>query len=490
MGKYLSVSVLAVVMATGAAVADETCGNAPVTYVFEHVEGNRFHVEASFAHSNNAFDVGWREAEGTQDGQVDFISNVRLRTADGRLVEPDYVGQGTWHTPDGLSSEIVGLQYDLEADHDRAVWNIGKEEIAYRFDESFYFIGSPVLMVDYSWDVCDFNVEMRVPSDWQTIAGWATEDGQNFHVDNLVALVRNIFVTGPDLEPHYAQFGDMQVTILEQSGLRESGPVFEALLEDSVGRYVDMFGSAPMDRYLVVFGEDPITDGGAFANSFGQRMPAPLRMGEKLMWGRTIAHEALHAWFGISIRSEVGWDLQWFNEGAADYFTGKTLYRSGQIDEDELLFLMEGQIRRFFLGRIASGPIDLAEAGQQKQQNRQLVYGGGALFHLMLDAELTARHGAGRYEALMRELYEASDRGWRLDSLLAFLDERTDGEASRVYAFLNEPFDHRAVMDRMRGYGLSVAAYGPDEILVRFVANGCPGSREAACMPAYMARLP
>lgn len=150
-----------------------------------------------------------------------------------------------------------------------------------------------------------------------------------------------------------------------------------------------------------------------------------------------------------------------------------------------MLFIIEGQVRRFFLGRIASGEIGLSEAGQEKQQNRQLVYGGGALFHMILDAELTARHGAGAYEALLRDLYENSHTGWSLETLLAFLDERSEGSASEIYSFLNAPFDYQAVLDRMSGYGLSVAAFGPDEILVRYEANGCSGSREAACMPAY-----
>ncbi len=485
----LSTAMLA--MTTGMAQADaqeDVCGTSPIAYTVRHVEDNRFQVEASFTMHNGVFDVGWREAEGTQDGQVDFISNLHAVTRTGELLEMEYQGFGTWHVQEERRSDVVGLQYDLLADHDRAVWNIGKEEIAYRFDDSFYFVGSPVMVADYSWDRCAFEVEMDVPGNWQTVSGWATDDGESFRAANLTEFLRNIFVTGPDLEPHYADFEGMRVTILEQSGLREQGRVFQELLEDSVGRYVEMFGSAPMDRYLVVFGEDPITDGGAFANSFGQRMPAPIRMGEKLMWGRVLAHEALHAWLGIAVHAINGWELQWFNEGGTDYLTGKTLYRSGQIDEDELLFLTEGQIRRFFLGRIASGGLDLGEAGQEKQRHRQLVYGGGAMFHLILDAELSFRHGAGRYEAVMRELYENADTAWDVPSLLEFLDERTDGTASEIYAFLNGPFNHRAVMDRLRAYGLSVAAYGPDEILVRYEANGCPGSRAAACMPDFLAR--
>ena len=482
----ISSAVLAMTMGMAQAGAQEdVCGTSPIAYTVRHVEDNRFQVEASFTDHNGVFDVGWRVAEGTQDGQVDFISDLHALTASGERVELDYQGYGTWSVPEARRDDVVRIRYGLEADHDRAVWNIGKEEIAYRFDDGFYFVGSAVIVADYSWTDCDFEIAMDVPAGWSSVAGWSTQDGETFRAGDLRELLRNILVTGPDLQPHYAEFEGMRVTILEQAELRQNGEVFQTLLEDSIGRYVEIFGSAPVDRYLVVFGDDPGTDGGAFANSFGQRMPAPARMGEKLMWGRILAHEALHTWLGHAIHSANGWDLQWFSEGGTDYLTGKTLYRSGQIDAQEMLFIIEGQIRRFFLGRIASGDIGLSEAGREKQQNRQLVYGGGALFHMMLDAELTARHGAGAYEALLRDLYENSHTGWSLETMLAFLDERSEGLASEIYAFLNAPFDHQAVLGRLNGFGLSVAAFGPDEILVRYEADGCSGSREAACMPAY-----
>ena len=470
------------------ALAEDTCNNEPVRYELRHAGENRFEIRAEFAATRGIFDLFWRPAEGTQDGTVDFISNFEVRNTQGEWSTPVYEGQGTWRADNAGASDIDALRYVLTADHDRASWDIGKEEIAYRFDDAFYFTGNVALIADHGWGDCRFEITFDVPNGWTTVAPWASDDGRKFYTGGVRALVRNIFVTGPGLAPRTAGFGGMDVVMLEQESLRADAATFEELLADSIGHYVDIFGSAPVDNYLVVFGEDNFNDGGAFMHSFGQRMRAPLRESEKLMWSRTLAHEALHRWLGITIRPSNAWELQWFTEGGADYLTGKTLYRSSQIDEHDMIYIIEGQVRRFFLGRISSGPVDIATAGQSKQENRQLVYGAGALFHLFLDAHLTASKGAGEYEALLRSLYEDSNEPYSFERLMAALDEASDGQASEIYAFLNAPFNPFAVMDRLAIYGVTTSAFGPDEILVRFSANGCEGSRHAQCMPDFMAR--
>ena len=471
-----------------AAYAQPACGNAPVRYDIRHGAGTTFHVEAEFAATSGQFDIGWRTAEGTEDGPVDFIRSVEGRDDAGNWHAADYDGYGTWLLPEADTRAYDAVRYDILAEHDRAVWNIGKEEIAYRFDDAFYFVGSPVLVADYGWSDCTFEVTVDGPSDWTTVAAWAQREDGTYQADGLTELLRNIFVTGPGLEPRTMRIGEMDVTLLAQDELREGGPALETLLDETLGRYVDLFGSAPMDRYLVVFGEGRMNDGGAFANSFGQRVLSPLRMSEQLLWSRLLAHEALHAWIGITIRPENAFDLQWFTEGGADYLTAKTLYRSGQIDEHDLIFTIEGQVRRFLLGRISSGSIGLIEAGVEKQQNRQLVYGGGALFHLFLDAEMTARTGAGSYEAVMRQLYENSNAPYSIERLMQVLDDASGGSASEIYAFLNEPLNPNAVTERLTRIGLPTAAFGPDELLVRFAAGDCEGTREARCVPVYLAR--
>ena len=468
----------------------DACPADPVSIRFAHAGGDRFEVAVEAPGSHGPVDILWRAGEGVPDGTASFIGDVRFHDGGGRAVAADYAGEGTWQHPDGAGARWDGYRYVLTAGHDSARWRVGKEETAYRFDDAYYFVGHPVLALDYDWTGCSFDIVFDLPADWQSVTPWPAVPGEphRYRIEGLNDVVRNIFVVGPGLEPQTFDVDGLAVTVLAQAPLADGLADFRAVLDAGLHRYAEVFGGVPMDRYLVVFGAGEMNDGGAFAQSFGQRMPAPFRPHERLMWARTLAHETLHAWLGVTIRAEPYADLQWFTEGGADYLAMKTLYRSGLVDENDLIFMLEGQIRRFFLGRIASGPVSLAEAGQNKQDNRQLVYGGGALFHYLLDARMTRQSGAGAYEAALRSLYQADDRAYSQDRLLAALDARSGGAASETLAMLNGPFDPFAVLAQMDATGLATAAFGPDELLVRFAANGCAGARTNACAPAFLQR--
>ncbi|MED5549535.1 MAG: hypothetical protein VX529_09265 [Pseudomonadota bacterium] len=462
-----------------------TCPAEPVRLDFAHAGGNRFDVTVEAQGASGVLDILWRPGEGAQDGTADFIEDLRFGD-DPR--PPRYMGYGTWQHPGGEAAGWDGYSYTLVADHDRAVWEVGKEETAYRFDDAFYFTGNPVLVLNHAWTDCTFDIAFDLPEDWQVVAAWPQTGPGRYRVEGLNDVVRNIFVTGPGLAPQTFDVDGMAVTLLAQQPLADGVTEFRRVLEDSLTRYAQTFGGVPMERYLVVFGEGQMNDGGAFAQSFGQRMPAPFRPHERLMWARTLAHETLHAWLGVTIRPVPYAQSQWFTEGGADYFAMKTLYRAGLVDAHDVIFMLEGQIRRFLLGRIASGPVSLAEAGEDKQANRQLVYGGGALFHYLLDARMTEQSGPGAYEAALESLYQSDDHDYSQARLLAALDARSDGAASEILALLDGPFDPFGLLATLDETGLATAAFGPDEILVRFAAGDCAGSRENACMPVFLQR--
>lgn len=468
------------------ALAQADCPAEPISVTARYQGETRFVVDVSAPGSRGGVDIQWRPGGGVEDGTASFISDVAFLDASGRFVPADYAGYGTWLPAGGEAQAWQGYRYTLSATHEMAQWDIGKEEVAYRFDDGFYFVGGAVLALSSAWSACEFSIGFDMPADWQAVTPWPAGTGGRFAVAGLNDVWRNVFVVGPDLQPQTVRIGELEATLLVETPLADARDELEATLTRALTRFAEIFGGVPMERYLVVAGEDPGNDGGAFAQSFGQRMPAPFREGEAISWARLLVHEALHAWLGITISPDPYAESQWFTEGGADYLTTKTLYRAGLIDEHDVIFITEGQIRRFLLGRVMSGQISLAEAGENKQQNRLLVYGGGALFHLMLDARMRQLHGAGAYEAALRALYQAEDRNYSQARFLAELDAASDGAASEIQAVLNGPFDPFALIDRIEETGLSVTAFGPDEILVRFAAQGCAGAREAACMPDFL----
>ncbi|QNL19951.1 hypothetical protein HXX25_11805 [Hyphobacterium sp. CCMP332] len=484
----LTTTLLAALSLSSAAQAQSSCPADPIGISITPAGTDRFEIGVSAVGASGAIDISWGPAQGTVDGTADFLSDVVFNLADGRSVEATYLGQGSWTVPGDAETRWDGYRYTLTAGHDAARWDVGKEEVAYRFDDAFYFVMHSVLAVNYAWTDCHFDVRFDIPDDWQALTPWNEEAENHFAVASLNDLLRNLIVVGPGLDPEMIRIGGLDVVIVTEEAFSSARQEFRNVLVESLARYGQIFGDMPMDRYLVAFGADEMNDGGAFAQSFGQRLPAPFRAHETLMWARALAHETLHAWIGHAIEADPYSELQWFTEGGTDYLTMKTLYRAGLVDADDVIFMIEGQIRRYFLGRISSGPISLAEAGENKQQNRQLVYGSGALFNFLLDAEMTAQSGPGAYEAALRGLYQADDTHYSEARLLAELDVVSDGAASEIHAWLNGPFNPFDVLARMDEAGLATSAFGPDEIMVRFAANGCSGSREPACMPDFLQR--
>ena len=144
-----------------AGLAQDNCGG-DIHYSIRYAGDDRFEISAEFEQTRGTFDISWREAAGTQDGPVDFVSALEVRLADGRWVTPSYVGHGTWEAG---RTDVTALRYVLTAAHDNAVWDIGKEEIAYRFDDAYYFTGSNAFIADYGWQACGYVMDFDVPGE-------------------------------------------------------------------------------------------------------------------------------------------------------------------------------------------------------------------------------------------------------------------------------------------------------------------------------------
>ena len=77
-----------------------------------------------------------------------------------------------------------------------------------------------------------------------------------------------------------------------------------------------------------------------------------------------------------------------------DYLTIASTGKNGIMDRETVLNRLANVNRRFVLARLLQGmETTVRGAGETKQENRLLVYAGGSLAGLALDAEL--RRGSG-----------------------------------------------------------------------------------------------
>ena len=200
--------------------------------------------------------------------------------------------------------------------------------------------------------------------------------------------------------------GGVDLTLVLGKRYQPSKQLFLDLLNKQLASYQRIFGGNPLSsRYLIIV-NNGLDDGGAFASSFSQFIDGDADEANRIGWGVVMAHELLHFWNGLSLVRADSRE-EWFNEGFTDYLTTMTLAQNG-IDDEQMLFRrLENIARRYWLARVLQRlKMSVRDSGENKQPNRQLVYGGGAITGLALDVEMRkATNNKVGVEDLMRSMY-------------------------------------------------------------------------------------
>lgn len=482
MAKINLCAVLAAI--TVPAFASSECG-AGSQYELRYIGDHKFEVTASYDASIDQLDL-IDVPNATGDGSSsDFVSNV-IEIAAGAETPLDYVGDGTWRRVNEPDNNRVAVRYIVSAAHENYDWHNGKEEVAYRFDEAYYFVGSRIFLASYG-DLrnCPATVSFNLPADWAVAAPWPQVSEFNFETSDIDQLAFNGFAVGPNMNQFRAPFGDDgEVTIVYEDALTDTAREASNDLKKVVGRFTDIFDGVAKGDFYIFLTSDSGNDGGAFRNSFAQRFKLPVRPSDGIVWRSGFAHETLHLWIGHTIRPADG-DIEWFKEGFTDYVTSKALYAEGIYDETDYLRKIENMIGRYILALVAGGPKPLVEAGHQKNANRMLVYGGGALVALVLDAEMAAEFGAGSFENMLAAIFAGSDEPYTQARLMSAMDAHSNGRATEILAAIDAGLDPFTLSDRLSPHGLNLAVFAPEEMYVSFDGKTCE-RRVSHCPPKFL----
>ncbi len=467
--------------------AQEVCTDDAVHYTVRYVDDGKFDVTARFSQSSGAFDVFDAENAAGDGSTSDFIKNVVLVTEGGD--QPlAYRGQGTWALEAGAASTPTTIRYTVEARHETYEWRNGKEEIAYRFDDAFYFVGAQFFVLNFDLFNCAPEISFELPVDWDVAAPWPRISPSTYRPENGDLMMFNGFAMGPNLQTLDATFGESgEVKFIFDKSLAPVARQAATDMNDVVKRYTEIFGGVADGDFMIFMTTDQGNDGGAFRNSFAQRFKAPVRESDGIVWRTTFAHETLHLWMGHTIRPADG-DIEWFKEGFTDYITSKALYADGVYNTSDYSKKIENIIGRYMISLAFGGPKPLVEASNDKGANRLTVYGGGALMALILDAEMTAELGEGAFERMLADVFAGSGERYTQARLMATLDRNSNGRASKILAEIDAGLNPFVLSDRLNPHGLELSVFTPEEMYVSFNGAGCK-SRKEPCPPAFL-RLP
>ena len=132
--------------------------------------------------------------------------------------------------------------------------------------------------------------------------------------------------------------------------------------------------------------------------------------------------------------------------------------------------------------------MSLVEAGHNKNHNRMMVYGGGAVVALLLDAEMASQNGPGTFETMLADVFAQSDQPYTQARLMSVLDQHSNGRASQILADIDQGLNPFVMADRLEASGIILSVFTPEEMYVSFTGKGC-NKPDAPCPPAHL-RLP
>lgn len=368
-------------------------------------------VEASFPLQNKMIVMYVHPYKELKDGQAAFVQNLKVTGENGKPIKYDNKGVGDWKLKTSNTNQTVKLSYEIRLEHDKYRWPIGKEEIAYRTSEGLFFIGQSLFIVPGYKTKSKVRVDFDLPETWNATTPWnnrqtSAKSKNSFEAANLHSALRNCIFLGTHQEEK-VEVGSFDFTLVLGKKFQKSKALFINTMRPMINAYIEMFGSSQRSKYLVVINEDYRTDGGAYSNSYSMVINGAVNKASSVVWAHGMAHEMLHLWNGTTTIVPKGQE-EWFKEGFTDYMTVVLMSRKQLISESILYKRIENIQRKYLLAKFMQGvKVSVRKSGDQKQRNRLMVYGGGALVGLCLDIEMrTANNNTKGVYELMRAMYE------------------------------------------------------------------------------------
>jgi predicted metalloprotease with PDZ domain len=456
-----------------AAALAQRCAGPVASYAVSRAGPDLFGVRAAFHTPTRHLVLRFSEAIGRPEAQAASVLELE-GTAGDRAVAIHYDGEGAWSAAEPLTA----IHYQLRADHDEVRWTGGGiDEVGSHFGDTYFFVANAFFPIDDAWPSCPVEVDFDLPEDWSVLAPWPGRD-RHYVASDPSAFEKNAFAIGR-FAPGYADAGTMRLEWVIDDRLAQSRDRMIATMTPLPRVFNDFFGSTPADRYVVIAFQGPSMDGGAFRQSFTLTLGAPVRDIDALVWSHYLAHEMIHLWLGNTVRGEDPEDLYWFTEGFTDYLAIKLGYRAGITDEAMLEQRLANVVRRVRLATKLSPGVGLVEAGKRKNRNWELVYGGGAMVAMLMDAADPAS-----FQLAMRDLMAHAGTPYTQASLLARMDSLTDGGATRAFTAVDAGLEFGTIVERLGRVGIEVTGFSPDEVYVRFAGN----CSSASCVPAFLRR--
>lgn len=406
-------------------------------YTVKVSPGKKLKVEARFTLITDTIYIFMRGGTAQlPQGEAEFVKQLEVKNEKGVTVPFNYVGDGNWILSGVQPGQQVSISYDVMTNHKDYNWDHvgGVDEAAFTNEESLFFTGYSLFIVpDVSMQ--HINVNFDLPAGWKASTPWEKKAKNEFLVESGRYLLNNCLMIGRHSESAIKIKG-MEMRLAMSQQLAYAKPLVERTMQKLIPAYQQLFGGTPAPTYLVAMSEERMTDGSAFRRSFSQIFKGKVDEKGIATWGYIMAHEIFHLWNGHSLLP-AGQE-EWFKEGFTDYMTNLMLRRTGLIEDNTLHRKLEHMIRRYWLDRHwQRDTVSIRETGNNKEQLRFGVYGGGAVVAIALEVEMRKATGNKMGIAeLMNSLFKEfgmGKKGYAITDIIRHVNALTGKEMQTFF---------------------------------------------------------
>ena len=445
------------------------------------------HVDATLRLADTTLHMVPWGGEHIPDGWRTFIKNERATDAAGRALTLERIVGRTWIVKAPINSEIR-LSYDVNVQHDTGAWVPDPREAGYSLQDRVFIVGRGLFILP-SFTLSNSVIRVVAPPTWKVSTPWDLVPGRphEYRAATRRDLVESILFVGDFVEIPVKAAG-FTVAFGIGPEFKEQASLYDDATNRLLREHLSTFGGTPTwNQMQVVINPNRKVNGGG-GGVFRKSISMTFREAPTLAgipgWGHTLSHELFHVWNAFTLLRGSA-DAEWLKEGGGDYFGVLALERSRLLSTEFYFMKLRMGYQRYMA---VAGKMSLAASGEREAEfpQRELLYNGGWMVLLSLDADLRAKtHGAKSIDDVMRDMYQRTKAGtmptFATADFLNSVNRVSGGDFSEFFAHYITGTETLPVDKYVQQIGLRVEANGS------FVRDAAASSAAKQLLVNYLA---
>lgn len=366
------------------------------------------------------------------DRWAKFVHNLKAETLEGQAIEISSMDGARWKINCNNGTRIK-LSYEVHLDHEDHQWSGGIDGAAYAREWGVFYTGRSIFIMSGAIGQ-KVKLNFKVPESWKISCPWDRFENSksSFLVNNLTALSDAIFFAGTHEEIILKREKFQLIFALGGDEIIKQKETFSNMASGVLDYYIDLMDGVPnpapdnaFSTSVVVINSSDKTDGEVIGNNISILLEKDGDQMSELIGRFIFAHEFFHLWSGKSF-APVANDCEWFKEGFTNYYTLKSLFHIGFLNEDSYLQVLNNFFYQRYITDTGVGKLSMTD-GDQKHDHWGLIYSGG--FFVGISQDMIIRSSTSNEKSIddvMRALfkkYGGTNNGYSLEEVQKLISE-------------------------------------------------------------------